>query len=76
MRENIIYYNKIIDNESNKLIEINHKFESAIRNNEFAKHLRKIFNKKLKIPKEKLYDDDGGKYSNPYLLTCNNFKSL
>lgn len=67
MRENIIYFNTIIDNYTNKLIEVNHMFESIIRNNQFAKHLRKIFKKKLKIPKVKTYDDDGGKYINQLL---------
>lgn len=30
-----------------------------IRNNDFAKHLKKIFKKKFKLPKIKLDDDNG-----------------
>lgn len=50
----------MIENKSNKLIDIQHTFDMEVRNNDFAKHLRKIFKKKLKIPKVKSDDDDDG----------------
>lgn len=38
-----------------------------VRNNKFAKHLRKIFRKKLKTPKVKSDDDGDGNITN-YVL--------
>jgi len=41
------------------LIDIQHTFDMEIRNDGFAKHLKKIFKKKLKVPKLKSDDADG-----------------
>lgn len=58
MREDVEYYNAIIESESNKLADIQHTFDMEVRNNDFAKHLRKIFKKKFKTPKAKSDGDD------------------
>lgn len=59
IQESIKLNNKLNENKSNRLIDIQHTFEMEIRNNNFAKHLKKIFKKKLKIPKVKSDDDNG-----------------
>lgn len=41
------------------LMDIQHTFDMEIRNDGFAKHLKKIFKKKLKVPKLKSDDADG-----------------
>jgi len=43
------------------LIDNQHTFDMCLKleNSGFAKHLKKIFDKKLKIPKIQSYDDDG-----------------
>lgn len=67
----------MIENKSNKLIDIQHTFDMEVRNNDFAKHLRKIFKKKLKIPKVKSDDDDGNIviliFYLPFSLICFKF---
>lgn len=60
LRDDATYYSKIIENKANKLIEIKRNFDLMVRNNLFEKHLRKIFNKKIKVPKYK-YNSDNGK---------------
>lgn len=42
-----------------RLLDIQHTFDMEIRNNDFAKDLKKIFKKKLKITKIKFDDNDG-----------------
>lgn len=59
IQEDINNFNKIIENKLNILIDIQHTFDMEVRNNNFAKHLRKIFKKKFKIPKVKSDNDDG-----------------
>ncbi|XP_050529600.1 cilia- and flagella-associated protein 44 isoform X1 [Daktulosphaira vitifoliae] len=49
---------KIIENKNKEAIDVNNLFEIEIRNNSFAKHLRKIFKKKFKPTRVKLDDDD------------------
>ncbi|XP_025191573.1 uncharacterized protein LOC112591851 [Melanaphis sacchari] len=56
IQEKIKYLNDIINNKSNMLIDIQHTFEMEIRNDGFAKYLKKIFKKKLKVPKLKSDD--------------------
>ncbi|XP_022179157.1 uncharacterized protein LOC111039821 isoform X2 [Myzus persicae] len=58
IREEIKYLNDIINNKSNMLMDIQHTFDMEIRNDSFAKHLKKIFKKKLKVPKLKSDDAD------------------
>ncbi|XP_015370284.1 PREDICTED: uncharacterized protein LOC107166226 [Diuraphis noxia] len=58
IREEIKYLNDVINNKSNMLIDIQHTFDMEIRNDGFAKHLKKIFKKKLKVPKLKSDDAD------------------
>lgn len=59
IREEIKLYNKIIENKLNRLVDVQHTFDMEVRNNDFAKHLKRIFRKKLKTPKIKSDDDDG-----------------
>lgn len=59
IQESIKLHNTIIENKSNRLIDIQHTFDMEIRNNDFAKYLKKIFKKKFKIPKVKSDDDNG-----------------
>uniref|UniRef100_A0A2S2P1G3 WD repeat-containing protein 52 n=2 Tax=Schizaphis graminum TaxID=13262 RepID=A0A2S2P1G3_SCHGA len=56
IQEEIKHLNDIINNKSNMLIDIQHTFDMEIRNDGFAKYLKKIFKKKLKIPKLKSDD--------------------
>eukprot|EP00102_Acyrthosiphon_pisum_P018899 XP_016656109.1 PREDICTED: centromere-associated protein E [Acyrthosiphon pisum] len=58
IREEIKYLNDIINTKTNMLIDIQHTFDMEIRNDGFAKHLKKIFKKKLKVPKLKSDDAD------------------
>lgn len=46
------------------LIDNQHNFDMCMKleNKGFAKHLKKIFDKKLKIPKIKSHDADGNLY--------------
>lgn len=41
------------------LLDIQHTFDMEIRNDEFAKYFKKIFKKKLKVPKLKSDDVEG-----------------
>lgn len=59
IKDDINYYNKMIEINSNKLIDIQHTFDMEIRISDWAKHLTKIFKKKYKIPKIKSDNDDG-----------------
>ncbi|VVC33540.1 WD40/YVTN repeat-like-containing domain,WD40 repeat,WD40-repeat-containing domain [Cinara cedri] len=58
IQEDITHHNQFIKKKLNEIVDIQHTFEIEIRNNNFAKHLRKIFKKKFKTPKVKTYDDD------------------
>lgn len=57
-QKHIANYNEIINNNLNKLIDIQHTFDIEVRNNNFAKYLKYIFKKKLRIPKVKSDNDD------------------
>lgn len=59
MRDDVAYYNQVIDIETNKLMEIKRNFDLMVKNNFFEKHLRKIYNRKIKVPKEKYSSNDG-----------------
>ncbi|XP_015370377.1 PREDICTED: uveal autoantigen with coiled-coil domains and ankyrin repeats-like [Diuraphis noxia] len=60
IQEDIKYFNDIHIKETNMLIDNRHNFDMCMKleNNGFAKHLKKIFDKKLKIPKIKSHDTD------------------
>lgn len=53
---------KIIENKNKEAVDVNNLFEIEVRNNSFAKYLRKIFKKKFKPSRVKLNDDDGEFY--------------
>jgi len=57
-QKDIANYIKTIDNNLNKLIDIQHTFDMEVRNNNCAKQLKYIFKKKLKTPKVKSDDDN------------------
>jgi len=52
------------------LLEIQHTFDMEIRNDSFAKHFKKIFKKKMKVPKLKSDDADGILINCIILLKC------
>ncbi|CAH1730872.1 unnamed protein product [Aphis gossypii] len=61
IQEDINYYSDINIKKTNMLIDNQNTFDMCMKmeNKGFAKHLKKIFDKKLKIPKIKTdYDDD------------------
>lgn len=57
-QNDIANYNETIQNYLNKLIDIQHIFNMEVRNNNFSKHLKYIFKKKMKTPKVKTDNDD------------------
>lgn len=62
IQDDIEFYNTIIENKTRQLTDIEKLFEAKIQNNEFAKYLKRIFKKKLKLPKVKSASDDGNVY--------------
>ncbi|XP_050423055.1 cilia- and flagella-associated protein 44 [Adelges cooleyi] len=58
IEDNVRRNYKIIENKTKEAIDIQNLFEIEIRNNSFAKHLRKIFKKKYKPIRAKLDDED------------------
>lgn len=43
-------------------MDLRNDFDRAVQNNEFSKHLKKIFEKKFKLPKVKSDHDDGNTF--------------
>lgn len=62
IQDDIEFYNTIIENKMSQLADIEKLFEAKIKNNEFAKYLKRIFKKKLKLPKVKSESDAGNEH--------------